>query len=407
MTIDASQWKKALAMLSPIVNAKMALPILADVVLKYDSERDIFTMTCSDSETWITIDCTDKDGQPWIHMIEDDLYDKFEEIAIQLAPLKEAVSLLPSAQLLEVHFKGNVMNVNYGIGEFEMACESAETFPKPQAVAAQGEEGALCRFTLDAEQLLPMMSAAAESTADDELRLVMNGVCLDVYNDKVVVVATNGHELFKDIIDTGVGSGWLEYGSFPAFDPQTQKAGSAHLLITKKTRKALASAVSDGPLTVTADRQRVEFSATGVRIVARMIEGHYPNYDAVIPKDGQYRVTVSRDSLRLALRRLRLFADESVQLAEISRDGNEFVIRSASAEYSRSGSERIAIIEGDTFLPSVFSIGFKISIAISILDRISSENVVLILSDRSSPILYKRDVVRSSRLILQMPMRVE
>ena len=400
LTIEASQWKKALAQLSPIVGTKNALPILADVVLKFDAERDIFTLTCSDSETWITIDCTDKEGNAWVHLIEDDLTDKFKEVAIQFASLKEAVSLLPSAQLLEVHLKDNMMKVNYGIGEFEMACEPADTFPQPQPVAAQGEDGALCRFTLNAGQLLPLMSAAAESTANDELRMVMNGVCLDVYNDKVIVVATDGKELFKDIIDTGVGSGWLEYGSFPA-------TGSAQLLITKKALKALLSAVQNEPLTVTADRQRCEFTAAGVRIAARMIEGNYPNYDAVIPKDSQYRVTVCRDSLRIALRRLRLFADESVQLAEICRKGSEFIIRSANAEYARSGSERIAIIEGDTFLPEDFAIGIRLSTAIGILDRIPSENVVLILSDKTRPVLYKQDDVRSSRLLLQMPMRID
>ena len=399
MMIDASQWKKALAILSPIATAKMPLPILADVIMKYDAKREIFTLTCSDSETWTTIDCTDKDGKPWIRMVEDDQTDKFKEVAILLAPLKEMVGLLPTAQLLEVNFNGNVMKVNYGIGEFEMACEPADTFPNPLPVATKEKDGALCRFTMDAEKLLPLMSAAIESSADDELRMVMNGVCLDVYNDKVIVVATNGHELFRDIIDTGVGSGWLQYGTFPA-------AGSAKLLITKKARRALASAVTSGPLTVTADRQRVEFSAEGVTIVARMIEGNFPAYETVIPKDSQYRVTVCRDSLRMALRRLRMFADESVQLAEICRDGNEFIIRSANTAQCRSGLERIPIIEGDTFLPDDFSIGFKISIAISILERIQSENVVLILSAPNKPVLYKQDDAHSSRLLLQMPMRL-
>ena len=402
MTIDVSQWKKALTILSPIVNTKMTLPILSHVILRYDAEHDLFTLTCSDSETWITIDCTDKDGKPWIRMMQEDVADKgdkFKEVAIELAPLKEAVSLLPSAQLLEVHFNGNAMKVNYGIGEFEMACSPADTFPNPVPVATGKQKGALCRFTLPAEQILPLMSAAIESSADDELRMVMNGVCLDVYNDKVIVVGTNGHELFKDIIDTGVGSGWLQYGTFPA-------AGSAKLLISKKARKALATAVTDGPLTITADDQRCEFEAAGVRIVARMIEGNFPNYESVIPKDSQYRVSVCRDSLRMALRRLRMFAEESVQLAQIHREGNEFVIRSSASDQGRSGLERIPIIEGDTFLPDDFSIGFKISIAISILDRIQSENVVLILSAPDKPVLYKQDDVNSSRLLLQMPMRL-
>ena len=393
-------------MLSPVVNSKMALPILADVILKYEAERGVFTMTASDDETWITLDCADKDGKPWMSLVEDDQKDKFREVAIPFAPLKEAVSLLPSSQLLQVWFTDNVMKVNYGIGEFEMGWESAETFPQPLPVATKETAGALCRFTLDAAQLLPPMAAAIESSADDELRMVMNGVCLDVYNDKVIVVGTNGHELFKDVIETGIGSGWLEYATFPAFDQSTQQPGSAKLLITKKARKALASAVTDGPITVTADTQRCEFSVKGVRIVARLIEGNYPNYESVIPKDSQYRVTVSRDSLRLALRRVQLSANESTNMVELRRDADAFMVRAANIDNGRSGQERVDIHDTDAFLPEGFSIGLKISTAVSILDRIQTESVVLILSDPTRPMLYRPDDAHSSRLILQMPMMV-
>lgn len=407
VTIDASWWRKALAMLSPVVNSKMALPILADVILKYEAERGVFTMTASDDETWITLDCADKDGKPWMSLVEDDQKDKFREVAIPFAPLKEAVSLLPSSQLLQVWFTDNVMKVNYGIGEFEMGWESAETFPQPLPVATKETAGALCRFTLDAAQLLPPMAAAIESSADDELRMVMNGVCLDVYNDKVIVVGTNGHELFKDVIETGIGSGWLEYATFPAFDQSTQQPGSAKLLITKKARKALASAVTDGSITVTADTQRCEFSVKGVRIVARLIEGNYPNYESVIPKDSQYRVTVSRDSLRLALRRVQLSANESTNMVELRRDADAFMVRAANIDNGRSGQERVDIHDTDAFLPEGFSIGLKISTAVSILDRIQTESVVLILSNPTRPMLYRPDDAHSSRLILQMPMMLE
>lgn len=404
VTIDASQWRKALAMLSPVVNAKMTLPILADVILKYEQERDVFTMTASDSETWITLDCVDKDGQPWMRMIEDDLKDKFTEVAIPFADLKEAVSLLPSAQLLQVWFTDNVMKVNYGIGEFEMGTEPSETFHWPLPVAEKGKEGAQCRFRMDADKLLPLMAAAIESSANDELRMVMNGVCLDVYNDKVVVAATNGLELFKDVIETGIGGGWLEYATFPAFDKETQQPGSAKLLITKKARKALAGAVTDGEITVTADTQRIEFCTEGVRIVARLIEGNFPNYESVIPKDSQYRVTMDRNSLRLALRRVQLSANESSNMVELRRDGNAFIVKAANMDNGRSGQERVDIHDTDAFLPEGFSIGLKISTAVSILDRIQTESVVLILSDPSRPVLYRPDDAHSSRLILQMPM---
>ena len=407
LTIDASQWKKALAMLSPVVNAKMTLPILADVILKYEQERDVFTMTASDSETWITLDCVDKDGQPWMRMIEDDLKDKFTEVAIPFADLKEAVSLLPSAQLLQVWFNGNVMKVNYGIGEFEMGTEPSETFPQPLPVADKDKEGALCRFTMDADKLLPPMAAAIESSADDELRMVMNGVCLDVYNDKVIVVGTNGHELFKDVIETGIGGGWLDYATFPAFDKNTNQPGSAKLLVTKKARKALASAVTGGQITVTADTQRVEFKAQGVCIVARLIEGNFPNYESVIPKDSQYRVTIDCDALRQALRRVQLSANADTNMVELRRDGEAFLVKAVNMDNGRSGQERVEIHDTDAFLPEKFFIGLKISTAVGILDRIQTDSVVLIMGEPNQPFIYRPDDAHSSRLILQMPMRVE
>lgn len=407
LTVDVNYWRKALAQIAPVINAKNALPILGSVVLKYDEGRDVFTMTASDSETWITLDCVDSDGQQWMRMIEDDQKDKFKEVAISFSALKEAVSLLPSAQLLQVWFTtDHLMKVNYGIGEFEMGWEDSDTFPLPLPVAEKDKEGALCRFTLDASKLLPLMAAAIESSADDELRMVMNGVCLDVYNDKLIVVGTNGRELFKDVIETGVGSGWLDYATFPAFDPKTQQPGSAKLLITKKARKALSSVVSDGQITVTADRQRCEFCTKGARIVARLIEGNYPNYDSVIPNDSQYRVSADRESFRMALRRVQLSANEQTNMVELRRDGDAFIVCAANMDNGRSGQERVAITDQDAFLPEGFAIGLKISTAVGILDRIQTESVVLFLSEPRRPVLYRPDDAHSSRLILQMPMQV-
>lgn len=407
MTIDAGQWRKALAMLNPVVSSKMTLPILADVILKYDEERDLFTLMASDGEVWMILDCVDKDGANWMRLLEDDSKDKFREVALPFTALKEVVSLLPSAQLLQVSFDNDVMLVNYGVGEFSLPYENSATFPMPLPVATQAKDGALCRFRLDADKLLPLMSAAIESSADDEIRMVMTGVCLDVYNDKVVVVATNGCELFKDVIETGCGSGWLEYATFPAFDKDTNQPGSAKLLVTKKARKALASAVGGGEITVTADTQRCEFCAPGVRVVARLIEGNFPNYESVIPKDSQYRVTLDRDGLRLALRRIQLSANESTNMVKLSRDGNAFVVSADNIDNGRIGKERVEIHDTDAFMPESFAIGLKISTALSILGRIQTESVVLTLSKPDKPVLYRPEDAHSSRLIMQMPMRME
>ena len=398
MTIDAGQWKRALAMLAPVVSNKTSFPILGSVIFKSDAARGVFTLTASDGETWITLDCVDKDGQPWVHVIEDDAKDRFAEVAIPFAALKEAVGLLPGGQVLQVTFDGDkqVMSVNYGIGELDMSWEHADTFPQPPAVAAKGEDGALCRFKMAAEQLLPMMAGAVESAADDELRPVMNAVCLDVFHDKLVVVGTDGRQLYKDTVETGVGGDWLEYAAFAP----GQCAG---LLVTKRARKVLAGAVTEGELTVAADQRLCEFRADRCRVVLRQIDGRYPNYESVIPK-GEYSVTVSREALRNALRRMQISADENSQQAALRREGQEFVIQATNLDFGRSGYEHVPIQETDAFLPEGFRIGFKIGIAIGILDRIQTPNVVLVFSDAKSAFLYRPEDVKSSLLMLQMPM---
>ena len=251
------------------------------------------------------------------------------------------------------------------------------------------------------------MKQARICAANDELRPIMNGECLDVFNDRLVVVATDGHTMFKDVLDLGVGSGWLQYGEFPAFDAATQQQGSARLIVPKTVMAALTTAFANSEqLQITADTQRMVFRSEGVVLVTRCIDGKYPNYDSVIPTDSPLRVVVSREALRLALRRLSLFANSASNMAIMRRDGEHFVIEASDMEFSSSGSEQVTIHEGDAFMQADFQIGFKISSALTLLDAIPTDNVVLFFSEPSRAFLYKPEDVKSARVLLQMPMLI-
>lgn len=442
ITIEAGAWKKALATLNTVVNTRSALPILADVLLVHDADRGLFQMTTADAESWLTLDCCDQEGNPWIRIIEDDARDRFKSVCIAFGRLKEAVGLLPSGALLEVYFDSDshLMTVNYQIGQFSIPFEDSDEYPvcpdvtepatpayaqlKAKIAAAEeaGDEGQLtllrtemagipapvCRFSIPSGLLLPLMKQARICAANDELRPIMNGECLEVFNDHIVVVASDGHTMFKDIIDMGLGSGWLEYGEFPAYNAATQQPGSARLIVPKTVLAALTTAFAGAEhICLTADAQRMEFRSRGVVLVSRLIDGNYPNYDSVIPTDSPHRVVVSRESLRQALRRLSLFANTGTNMAVMRRDGEKFVIEANDLDFSTNGSEQVSIQEGDAFLPEGFKIGFKISSALMLLDAIPTENVVLFFSEPAKAFLYKPEDVNSARVLLQMPMMLE
>ena len=92
ITIEAGAWKKALATLNTVVSSRTALPILGDVLLRYDAEQKLFQLTASDNESWLTLDCRHDADTPWIHIIEDDQRDRFSAVCLPFARLKEAIA---------------------------------------------------------------------------------------------------------------------------------------------------------------------------------------------------------------------------------------------------------------------------------------------------------------------------
>ena len=97
--IETSEMKKALDVCGSVIQSKNALPILGDIVLRYQKEQNLFQMLASNSEQFICLDCAapDKEGnrQPWLLMIEQDRKEPFADVAIPHAALREAIATLP------------------------------------------------------------------------------------------------------------------------------------------------------------------------------------------------------------------------------------------------------------------------------------------------------------------------
>lgn len=410
IVVDAQELLKVLGAVGTIVPSKASLPILGDVLMSYNRDRNIFTLMASDGEAWISMECRNADGTPSVRLLDEDIKVPMPTVCMPYRDLKEAISVLPKGVPVKITFSEHndkrKMDVEYGDhGHFSLPYDAADEFPQPLPVASASPEApagnaagtAVCRFTVDAAQLLSPMKLARVSVANDDLRPQMQCVCLDVYHDKIIVVSSDGHSLYKETVNLGLGTKWLDYGEFPA-------DGSARLLAHKSKLQALDNAFRGlNQITVTADTSMLQFSADGVCLVFRQVDQKYPNYDSVIPKNPPHRLVCDRRDLVSALRRVSLFGDDSSNLVRLSVVDGALMLQAEDYDFAKSASETVALSECQC--QDGFAIGCKCAMFIALLGCIQTDSVVLLFTDPTRAFLMREaDEANSSRMCLQMPM---
>jgi len=415
ITIDVAGFRQVLSQLKGAISTKSPLPILQNVLLQFDRQADIFRLTGSNGELWLTVDCattqTDADGNAettdCVHMLKEDPKQLFSAVCLPYASLREVFSLLPAARRCTVVLKEKadgvrMCTIDYQDGVMDMPYFDAVEYPTAPAIVTPEapREGTdpLCRFQIGANDLLGPTIQSRACCAADELRPVMGGVCLQCSMDSVVVCASDGHKLYKQVIEC---PGYMKHVGFPA-------DGAAQLLIPKGAMAALMAAFGGaGTLTVTADSRRIMFQQGGATLNLTAIEGKYPNVDSVIPKDNPYKVQLSRESLKMALRRISLSSDGATNFATMKSDGTSFIVEASNDADARQGSERVAVQQTDAFLPQGFKIGMKLSNVIELLDMLDEDSICLFFSDPSHPILLRNESQKlQGKTLLAMPMLV-
>ena len=414
LRIDTQELKKALDVLSTVVNKKNALPILADACVRFDRQRKLFSIEATNTEQHLRLECWTPDEKapqgerPWMFLDGDSKEQPLDAFCINVQSFREAFATLPATPAtcyLKMQDGGGSIRVCYGKGECTLPVELATEFPTmPQVVVKDGDQregvSPVVRFSMETARLLPTIAAARCCSANDELRPVMNTVVVDCFHDKAIVVASDGHSLYRKAMDTGMG--WLKYGEFPV-------TGSAPLLIPTQALTPLMKALGQAEsFTVTADTQRIGFETLDgiVRLTTCCIEGKYPNYESVIPNDNNHRVTIDRQELQATLRRISIFANESSNMAVMKRRDEHLILNASDYDFGRNADEQVAIINTDTSLPDGMEIGFKIQTMQQLLGCIDCDNVTIEVSDPSRAILLKEDVQVSSLTLLLMPMLV-
>lgn len=367
-TVSSTALSSKLQALSKVINSKNSMPILECFLFEINGQQ--LSMTASDGEnvmkSTIALDAADADAR----------------FAVPSATVLEAMRELPEQPLqFDVDLNSQNIIIHYQNGVYNFTAQNADEYPLVQPISGDSRT-----ISLSCELLSENLNRTLFATGQDELRPVMNGVYFDLTSEGLAIVASDGHKLVRNI----------------NFNIKTDQP--AAFILPKKPATLLKNILGKeaGDVTIQFNERNVEITFTDTVLNSRLIEGRYPNYNSVIPKNNPNRLTIDRKVFISALRRVLPFASESSQQIRLTLEMGLMKLSSQDIDFSTSAEEKLTC----DYTGQNMSIGFKGSSLTEILTNLDCENVDLLLADpsRAGIIVPSQQKEGEDVLMLIMPM---
>jgi len=358
--------------ISRVISSKNTLPILDNFLFNL-SGNDL-EITASDLEsTLITrMKLENASGDGIIALPARILLDTLREFSVQ--PLAFDINLDTLAVV--------ITSEN---GKFNVVGQNGVDFPALPAIRKEKK----FTFMINADVMLAGINKTLFATADDELRPVMGGIFIEASTDKITFVASDAHKLVR----------------YQRTDSHADD--NASFILPKKPASLLKNILprEEGPVTVEFDDKNAFFNLNDYKVVCRLVEGNYPNYNSVIPKNNPRKVTIDRIEFYNTLKRVSVFSNQASNLVKLQLKGNQATISAQDIDFSISAYEKIKCeYQGDDM-----EIGFKSVFLLEILANISSQDVMIELADPTRAGLFlpaQSDNESEDLLMLLMPMMI-
>lgn len=337
--IESSALLKELQKLSGVIANNNTLPIL-----------DNFLFTISDSE--ISICASDLETT-----IITKLAAKASENGSIALPARLLVDTLKtfSSQPLTFLIDENTLGVEIqsGNGKYKLSGQSANEFPRVPSMNSSAST------TLESDILAQAINKTIFASGNDDLRPILSGVLFEFSPEKIAFVATDSHKLV--------------YHSTSENTAET----TASFILPKKPLNLLKNILpEDGNVMVEYNETNARFCFEETTIICRLVEGKYPNYEAVIPKENPNKLVIDTNDLLSSVKRISIFANKTTHEIRLKINGNQLIVSSEDRDFANQAEERIACqYEGEDM-----EIGFNSRFIIEILNNIGAEQICLQMS---------------------------
>jgi len=275
-------------------------------------------------------------------------------VAIPAKLLLETLKTFPEQPLTFVIEDNNTIEISSNHGKYALAYASADDFPKAISLDSPSTT------TLGADILATAISKTIFAAGNDDLRPVMSGVFFQFSTESLTFVATDAHKLVK-------------YSRTDVTANET-----AEFIMPKKPLNLLKGilAGSDEDVTIEYNDSNAKFSFENSVLICRLIDGKYPNYEAVIPKENPNQLTISRNQFLNSVRRVSIFSNKTTHQIRLKIAGAELNISAEDVDYSNKAEERLTCdYQGDDM-----QIGFNSRFLSEMLSNLNAEDIQLEMS---------------------------
>jgi len=366
ITTDREALLRPLQLVTGVVERRQTLPVLSNLLLV--AEGDTVTVTGTDLEVEL------------VARIGDGVEVETEgSVTIPARKLADIWRSLPEGVSVSVEVDGDRAIVRSGRSRFALATLPAVDFPKVESAPGEVE------FAAAVGDIQRLLDQTGFSMAQQDVRYFLNGLLLEVTTNHIRTVATDGHRLAMCTLEHGVSG-----------------VDRVQAIVPRKGVLELGRLIADadGEVALTLGKNHLRATVGGYTLTTKLVDGRFPDYEKVVPRDTSQTVEGDRESLRQAFHRASILSNEKFRGVRLILEPEQLTIQANNPEQEEA-EEVVAVgYAGDTM-----EIGFNVSYLQDVLGVLEGDAVRLSLSDANSSALIEGPEDTDSVYVV-MPMRL-
>lgn len=355
-----------------VVGTKSTLPVLANVLLEAKGKK--MDMTATDLEVGVKCSVNVEVLEPGA-------------ITMPARTLSEVVRELPAEDLKVKVGENNRVEISSAQAVFNLMGLPKEDYPVLPKFKGDGE------FFIDGKLLSEMIRKTIFSVSQDETRYVLCGIYLQAGKGKITMVSTDGRRLSYISRDIGIDKRKEAKVIIPTKAVNELNRILAQVATTEEAEK-------DGKVKISIEENQISFMIDDTILISRLIEGHFPNYEQVIPRTSTIKLKITTEELLQATKRVALLTTGKSNSIKYSLKKNKLII-SANTE----GLGEARDIVGIDYAGEEMEIAYNPQFLIDVLRNIGCKEVCLELTNSLNPCLI-RPTSGEDYISIVMPMRI-
>jgi DNA polymerase-3 subunit beta len=346
-----------------VVERRQTMPILSNVRLIAEDGR--LAITATDLEVELVAETEVNVETPGA-------------ITVSGRKLVDICRALPDGCEIDISVAGDKLTVKSGRSRFTLATLPADEFPAVEDIAA-GQT-----IAIDQEALRRLIDRTHFSMAQQDVRYYLNGMLLGTTGQHLRAVATDGHRLALCELELGG----------KALDER-------QVIVPRKGVLELQKLIAgEGALKIELGSNHIRIQLEKIRFTSKLIDGRFPEYERVIPKESANQVTANRVAFRDALQRMAILSNEKFHGIRLIIRDSGVTMRAHNPEQEEAEEELDVVYSGEDI-----EIGFNVKYLLEALGAIDSEEVTLSVQDSNSSCLIREPGKEDSKFVV-MPMRL-